>query len=1341
MKKRILLVLAVTLIFGVLITNTQAAIASQNQNIWELMASRLKEVFFPSQYSAFTQDALTNPFTQLNTGLPDLSVNTSGFNCVNYTCVKVSSNAKYTTETDCKKVCKTPSVSIMTAPSGSVSLTVPPTTKATTNMSTMTAPSGFTNLSAPPTTKSSSLPQVKIDSNTTPMSIQIPSINLTPNISTIPSSDNLNTFNMTNPGLQIQPQVEVPAVQSTTIGGLWTDFLKSMKDIFAIPSTNLAVPQNMTDTSLQDTIFPTGDKQEEGTDCKIISITISPKKSLYEIGDTIKGTVKSSCATGAKVNKYTIEFIPEKGKKGGGISTTSISGTFEVRYDVTLMSMLAKAGQSGKTKLKIMASAIYDSPTGATSTTSSMEIYVTVNAGSTTENGTETGGETIKFKTDPTAEYKDQNGKIKLTIISKPADLTSCGYTLEADYRNKGYEYKNEGVEIKGCSGSIDIPISKANKIKLSLTGSVVKGNDMTIYKSDPTSIELKYNPEAKEAPKTDIDNSCTLEITKMEPNSNRITVTNQQTQDIKVSFKLKCSDYTKIDVKPTKVSAYIDIHQGPTINDKRSVECGSQTLDGKTIYKQGTEYSFTCSAKTLATLPNDASAKYLMVDMYYMTDLETGIEHGTREARFISTQDRAIVTDQKTGDGTGKVTPKEIITLEVDPIIAAEKETLNMKVSSTTNLSDEEEKTTKCMIYWKNSEGKEGSFISDYEYFALIATGKFTAQKDSAGKTYIQVRCADGKTPTKYFSNTVTVSLKTVKKTTETTTEPKTETSKKYGNLSFISNLIVKTILTKIESSKEITILAAGNNTIENKKLETGTYVIYSSVPSGYAKPAGWNNSVDYPGYIWQKFELTEAGKVIKISWSKSSSVSTGETQGFSATCTASPETVEVGKSVTFKVSVSNGKSPYTYEWKDFSGNKYTNNTDTYKITANPELPSPLPFTVTVTDAQKNKTQVLCDAKIVSTGSTIGDRAPGLCDATASVSKYNFDANEPITGTMKLSSKNTDTDKIQRTINVYLIADGIWSKPLLLASTFVYDTNTPNGPFNFSKYIPDDINPFVISHREGLINAIKKTTNKKVNLILKVVVEAFPFDDLTGWSARTICKEEKVFTLTLTDKRIAPTTTAIKVHFQTNVQGTNIELLNTSNNSVVNSCIASGIDAAPGMPSRWACDLYAEAGTYKLKGSAANMADTSKNITISKNSNLFFIELSSKSTTSSSSAGTSIKTGFNFVCTNCSSRNASLILMRGSDNGFSGYAYTDIDQKKYIGKLGSGNIGIPAGRYIIRVVLNEEDFFEVAYNKFADIYQSQNDDGRYYLQLYFTVSKNMITQLGTGSVRTRSQP
>ena len=126
MKKSILIVIASILVFGVLSTNTQAAMVSEQPNIWSEIAERIKQIFYPQQYSAFTYDVYNsqpstfNPFSQYqNTQFNNsntASSDTSGYNCnqTNYTCVKVSSNAKYqgaNALNDCNKACKAPSSS------------------------------------------------------------------------------------------------------------------------------------------------------------------------------------------------------------------------------------------------------------------------------------------------------------------------------------------------------------------------------------------------------------------------------------------------------------------------------------------------------------------------------------------------------------------------------------------------------------------------------------------------------------------------------------------------------------------------------------------------------------------------------------------------------------------------------------------------------------------------------------------------------------------------------------------------------------------------------------------------------------------------------------------------------------------------------------------------------------------------------------------------------------------------------------------------------------------------------------------------------------------------------
>ena len=560
-------------------------------------------------------------------------------------------------------------------------------------------------------------------------------------------------------------------VQSNSVNtGGFSGMLKSIKDLFSPQTVKTDIIQGglQTTVSTKASDFQDqgdqllGDKGTEGTECKITSITVSPKKSIYIIGDKVTGKINTSCDKGISVKSYNTDISPEHGQKGGGIYLGNKS-TFSFTVDINVISILAKAGQSGKTKLSIASNANFDSKTGETKSVTG-EIFITVDLGdekSATENEDNTKiTKKIEFTVDK-KEYKTLDDKIKLTITGKPAGMKNCGYNIESDFRNKGYESKNEGVEIKDCTGSILVPVNGAYKIKLSVSGWTTKTNgNMESYTSNPASIEIKYNPKAKETPKEGVNNDCYLEITSMSPNSNKISVTNKQTQDITVKFKLNCTDYNKIDVKPTRVSAYIDIFN---LNNeqKESKECGFLAMASNTDtvlpYKQGTEYTITCSSKLLATLPNDARLKLLLVDMYYQTDMETGTEHGTHLARFISTRDRVeIVTNGTNGDkkDDGKIV--ESITLSASPNVLATGE--NYYLTATGTVGDK----ALCAIWSSSSDNKIGWWWEhgnmSFNDMSKSVLPKYNFVKSTAKSEFLQVRCADNNT--KYYSNTVVVKL-----------------------------------------------------------------------------------------------------------------------------------------------------------------------------------------------------------------------------------------------------------------------------------------------------------------------------------------------------------------------------------------------------------------------------------------------------------------------------------------------------------------------------------------------------------------------------------------------------
>jgi len=166
------------------------------------------------------------------------------------------------------------------------------------------------------------------------------------------------------------------------------------------------------------------------------------------------------------------------------------------------------------------------------------------------------------------------------------------------------------------------------------------------------------------------------------------------------------------------------------------------------------------------------------------------------------------------------------VIKLTANPLnaISGEKVTLSIVLEGKiTDLS------SKCLIYWKNTKDQEGIFYKDIDIETFNNPQTYTIKKDSTKQTYIQVRCANQEI-FNYYSNTVTVELKEKD-------EDKGD-KKQFGLLTVKANQPVTLFVTRLENGKE-TLVIQKTSKIENVKLLVGSYVIYSSLPAGYQKPA----------------------------------------------------------------------------------------------------------------------------------------------------------------------------------------------------------------------------------------------------------------------------------------------------------------------------------------------------------------------------------------------------------------------------------------------------------------------------------------------------------------------
>lgn len=155
---------------------------------------------------------------------------------------------------------------------------------------------------------------------------------------------------------------------------------------------------------------------------------------------------------------------------------------------------------------------------------------------------------------------------------------------------------KREGIFIKNCEGSIDIPTQNAYQIEVSLEGSVTGPAPQyktTYYKSSPEKVTFELT-EKDTTGTENIINDCSLAITDVEPFPTNNTIALQRGEAITITTQLEC-EAGVMDVKPTRVSAYIDI---PSLNNnsKEIVQCETKEIKGNEVYIKGTKYYLTCS-------------------------------------------------------------------------------------------------------------------------------------------------------------------------------------------------------------------------------------------------------------------------------------------------------------------------------------------------------------------------------------------------------------------------------------------------------------------------------------------------------------------------------------------------------------------------------------------------------------------------------------------------------------------------------------------------------------------------------------------------------------------------
>jgi hypothetical protein len=197
-------------------------------------------------------------------------------------------------------------------------------------------------------------------------------------------------------------------------------------------------------------------------------------------------------------------------------------------------------------------------------------------------------------------------------------------------------------------------------RMEITLKASTRGPSPKYLYKEYESKTVVVTLDEKKKEGADDLENDCYLDITSFKPSiNNKIGFTADKPEAVTVDFKLNCTsfDSKEFDVKPLSVSAYIDV---PALNkiQKDIFQCETKTFDGQEIYKEGTPYTVTCSKEKVTEAltkesDQDTRNRFLMVDMYYLTNEKTGTNYGDEyKARFISTKDK--ISMPKPTDGGG---------------------------------------------------------------------------------------------------------------------------------------------------------------------------------------------------------------------------------------------------------------------------------------------------------------------------------------------------------------------------------------------------------------------------------------------------------------------------------------------------------------------------------------------------------------------------------------------------------------------------------------------------------------------------------------------------------------
>ena len=266
---------------------------------------------------------------------------------------------------------------------------------------------------------------------------------------------------------------------------------------------------------------------------------------------------------------------------------------------------------------------------------------------------------TIAFTYSPSKTYaKGETIKIKVTKKPKtPTGYTSSfWYDLKVDWKNTPSNTSDDIVKEANAitNDEFEIKTDGYYRIEITLKASTIGPSPKYEYKEyESKSVALTLDEQKKEGI-DDIENDCYLDIIDFKPITNgKIVFPDNKAKAITVTFKLNCTSYDPkyFDVKPLSVSAYIDVPALKT-NDISTFKCESKTFSGKEVYKKGTDpYTITCDESTVKSAiekvsDEDTRNRFLMVDMYYLTNKKTGTNYGEEhQERFISTRDKVPIS------------------------------------------------------------------------------------------------------------------------------------------------------------------------------------------------------------------------------------------------------------------------------------------------------------------------------------------------------------------------------------------------------------------------------------------------------------------------------------------------------------------------------------------------------------------------------------------------------------------------------------------------------------------------------------------------------------------------